>query len=29
MREHGGSAVSYAWYVWRKGYKGQTIIDWI
>lgn len=29
MRKHGGSAVSYAWYVWRKGYKGQTILDWI
>lgn len=29
MREHGGSAVSYAWYIWRKGYKGQTILDWI
>ena len=29
MRAHGGSAVSYAWYIWRKGYKGQTIIDWI
>lgn len=25
----GGSAVAYAWYVWEKGYKGQTILDWI
>ena len=25
----GGSAVSYAWFVWEKGYKGDTIIKWI
>ena len=25
----GGSAVSYAWFVWQKGYKGDTIIKWI
>lgn len=25
----GGSAVAYAWFVWKKGYSGQTIIDWI
>lgn len=25
----GGSAVAYAWYVWEKGYKGDTIIKWI
>ena len=24
-----GSAVSYAWFVWEKGFKGQTTIDWI
>ena len=24
-----GSAVSYAFFVWEKGYKGKTIIDWI
>ena len=29
MVNHGGSAVSYAWWVWRKGYKGKTILDWI
>lgn len=29
MREGGGSAVAYAWYVWEKGYKGNTIIKWI
>lgn len=25
----GGSAVAYAWYVWEKGYKGDTIVKWI
>lgn len=24
-----GSAVSYAFFVWEKGYQGQTVIDWI
>lgn len=24
-----GSAVAYAWFVWEKGYKGDTIIRWI
>ena len=24
-----GSAVAYAWYVWRKGFKGDTIVKWI
>lgn len=23
------SAIAYAWYVWEKGYKGNTIIKWI
>ena len=23
-----GSMVAYAWYVWEKGYKGDTIIKW-
>jgi len=23
-----GSAVSYAWFVWEKGYKGETILKW-
>ena len=22
----GGSAVSYAWFVWQKGFKGNTIV---
>ena len=29
MEAHGGSAVSYAWWIWRKGYKGGTTLDWI
>lgn len=24
-----GSAVAYCWYVWEKGFKGDTIIKWI
>jgi len=29
MRRGGGSAVAYAWFVWEKGYNGETIIKWI
>lgn len=29
MRAGGGSAVAYAWYVWVKGYSGETVIKWI
>lgn len=29
MKAGGGSAVAYAWFVWEKGYKGETIIKWI
>ena len=29
MKDGGGSAVAYAWYIWEKGYKGDTIIKWI
>ena len=29
MRRHGGSAVAYAWWVWRRGHTGPTILDWI
>lgn len=29
MIDGGGSAVAYAWYIWQKGYKGETIIRWI
>ena len=28
MRNGGGSAVSYAWFVWEKGYKGETTVKW-
>ena len=24
----GGSAVAYAWYIWEKGYKGDTVLKW-
>lgn len=24
----GGSAVAYAWYIWEKGYKGDTTLKW-
>lgn len=29
MKAGGGSAVAYAWYVWEKGYSGETILKWI
>lgn len=29
MRSHGGSAVSYAMYIFEKGYSGMSVIDWI
>jgi len=29
MRKHGGSAVSYAWFCWRKSDYNQTTLDWI
>jgi hypothetical protein len=25
----GAGAQAYAWFIWEKGYKGQTILDWI
>lgn len=28
MKEGGGSAVAYAWFIWEKGYKGKTTISW-
>lgn len=28
MKANGGSAVAYAFYVWQKGYKGDTILRW-
>lgn len=29
MKQGGGSAVAYAWFVWQKGYKGDAIVKWI
>lgn len=29
MKNGGGSAVSYAWFVFEKGYNGKTTIEWI
>lgn len=29
MKDGGGSAVAYAWFVWEKGYEGTTEIKWI
>ena len=29
MREHGGSAVAYAWYQFVKGYKDNAVVRWI
>ena len=29
MKDGGGSAVAYAWYVWEKGFNGDPIIKWI
>ena len=23
-----GSATAYAWFVWEKGYKGETVVKW-
>lgn len=28
MRQGGGSAVAYAWFIWEKGYEGKTTICW-
>jgi hypothetical protein len=28
MRDGGGSAVAYAWFIWEKGYTGDTIVRW-
>lgn len=29
LKNSGGSAVCYAWYIWQKGYIGDTILKWI
>ena len=28
MKAGGGSAVAYAWFVWEKGYNGETVVKW-
>lgn len=28
IRKGGGSAVAYAWFIWHKGYKGETTVKW-
>lgn len=28
MREGGGSAVAYGWYIWEKGFQGDTVVRW-
>lgn len=28
-KANGGSAIAYAWFVWQKGYAGDTVIKWI
>ena len=25
----GGSAIAYAWYVWQKGFQGETTVKWV
>lgn len=27
--KHFSSAVAYAWFIWKKGYQGETVIKWI
>ena len=29
MKNNGGSAIAFAWYVWEKGYLGDSVIKWI
>lgn len=29
FEKYPSSAVAYAWYVWVKGYKGETVVKWI
>lgn len=28
FEEMGGSATAYAWFIWEKGYKGDTVVKW-
>lgn len=29
MKEGGGSAVAYGWFVWEKNFRGDTVVKWI
>lgn len=29
FKTYNSSAIAYAWYVWKKGYKGDTVVKWI
>ena len=29
FKDYGASALAYAWYVWEKGYQGDTVVKWI
>lgn len=29
LKDSGGSAVAYAWFVWEKGFSEKTVIDWL
>ena len=29
MKDGGGTALAYAWYVWEKGFKGDSVVKWI
>lgn len=29
MKQEGGSAIAYGWFVWQKGFKGSPVIKWI
>lgn len=29
MKAGGGSATAFAWFIWRKGYTGKTVVEWI
>ncbi len=29
FEKYKSSAVAYAWYIWEKGYRGKTVVEWI
>lgn len=29
FKTYNSGAIAYAWYVWEKGYKGDTVVKWI